>query len=569
MNALSALRRVSRRANILLLAAVMMTMLTVMFVVLTSAFSRIIKAGQTKLANQQVAHAEQRLQQALRLTFYNKFWDMRLNQPAGTVMTENDVNDLIAQIAPILGQRSGSVQAGAPFDMQMANGKVSVTITPNGNPNVMPKAPPGGGLPMQAISGTGTWLDGAMARVHELPIQIDLTAASGLGSSTEIQTTIRPRILFCEIPQSSLALVSEGDLTGGIAGTTVAGASRIKGNIANTGNIAATGAVVYNQASSGNFTQRATSQEHARSVSSVEAANFRYQTEIEEYGAGEGGRSGALRSTGVQRVVDPVSLLPTDVLFREGLSQTVPLSKQAAYQAQPYYQVPVTYRVFGMHNPNNSSTPGVTPNIFTPRPPAEWPAGDGGNLTNHTQWAPWIKNIATITIKGLKRTVFQVDLAPLIAASPNLPLRVFIGAYLDPALGGGPADFSRCYVMLQPLPKLQVGAARPSSVTIITPNVLVFEGEFNNDPTDPTYVPVPTSLIASSVRFSFTAPSVVTLDGTVRGKNDLSNVMSVKSADNSQTAGGTVRLKATTTPAAAAGDLDSGSVFYITLLRQS
>src|SRR5262249_36222771 len=154
------------------LAAVMMTMLTVMFIVLSGTFARIIKAGQTKLANQQVAHAQQRLLQALRLGFYDRWWDIRLNQPAGTAMTTDDTQSIFNDVANILGVNK--IESGTPFYLPMANGRIQVTLTADGAPTSVPKPPTGASMPVEQIKDTGTWLDGVWARIHTLPIRIDL-----------------------------------------------------------------------------------------------------------------------------------------------------------------------------------------------------------------------------------------------------------------------------------------------------------------------------------------------------------------------------------------------------------
>jgi hypothetical protein len=555
-----------KRGNVLVIAVGLMIFITTLFFVVSSYESQLLQDAEIKLSAKNASLAESSITQALRAAVYIQYMaNLESQGTPPTQFTSNDFDQIITQAGNILGV-TGLTSGTSTSLTQDSGGTLFFSITK-----------PTTGFPVTMgttnISGTGSWLDGTPCSLAELNFTIAINATAVFGSKTAQYTAAPTRgILMCKVNPSSLALEAESDLTLS-AGTTVTG------NMAVTGNLLGAGAITGNVAtgsidSASQITQAGVSLNRGIAGTGENAAGFSFQgqTEIAEYNNNNTAQTNQVRQSNLQRVDTMVRPIPTDQLYREGLAGGSEISSDTATQelykaSQPYYSVPSTYRVYGTY-----STAGA--GSFTPiagAAPNQNYTGAGLPSAYFVEPGSPGTAFSVQTIQGVPKLVVYLNLQDFInhamgdaTNSPNV--RLFIGGTNG---GGDPTtNFSNMVVVITGAPELYdtLTNVPVNSLTIISPNEIIFQGNINTTPPPGRLTTVPFTVIASSTAFGLTGGITASFTGQIQGSTNVGSTISMKGADNN-TNTSSINLTSTTQQTEISSDA-AGQSLYIALIQQ-
>jgi hypothetical protein len=547
----------SKRGNMLLLSTIMLSFMIFVFLSVATLSTQLLKSSQSKASNDNISLQESGIIQALRVAYYQQYWVQRIN--GGMLIAawfrNADAITALRAVPGLLGSTGIPITDGVSFTLpgNLSVDLTLVTVAEGPYTGGFSVFYPGDGADLFRpidnnpcnFGPTGSWLGSLQARVYPLPVKIEFKCAYGLANLGELDIIRYRTILFCEIPQKQVALLSEGNVAvAPTGGNDIKGTVRVKGNLdagLNVANIGTTKAsILYGDTATGGATINGGTSITGGGGAAY-AADYRYKTEIQNDANGQG----TIRSAKMQSMVDPVRIIPLADLCREGLATTQPTPAQSLLYAiaQPFYLVPVNgpgpanntvgIRIWGAVDPvlgtyTVSDRGGIVGGFGeNTLPIGSYPTYKDSLVTARTQ---------TITIAGVSKdyTILEVDPSPfLVPANNGKDLKIFICGYNAP---NNYTTFSNCIVALAFVPELQDSPSpgpftcRLSSFTLITPNDLVFEAAFNYDPTV-GYKPVPASYIAHSTSFGFPGNSnQVIYTGSLRSSDSATAVNTVMSS---------------------------------------
>jgi hypothetical protein len=543
--------------NMLILAIFMIMFITFIFINLTNTSVRILAQAQDKAAQQYLSLEEARIVQALRKGYYDAYWDRRIaGQPFDNAAATSAFSNAVVML--------GMPPATTPDNFDLPStlyGKINVKLTLGGGFGVFT---PGAGQFADTAGDArlaGTWLQGMPARIHPLPVNIALRTELGLVGTNAITRTVTRTILFCEVPQKAMALIAEDGLTyGGGSALNIFGKARVVGSPAATLDITGGDLVVDN---AGTLSQSGTMLSDLDRYDTEIANQNQYTSDTDQ-----------VRNASIQAILDPVRPVPAEHMCREGMdnpNHTLSAAQKAVYrQTQPFYKVDPGSRFMLTGSWGTGYTTFTYADGGSYNPPLNV---DADPLTSSGPSSPF-GDLQLVTGVG---TVIPVNIALLPGYVNNGNVKVFLSAADLGTENNDNPTYSASF-LIQSLGRLEPGGAGTSlnSITIISPNRIIFEGSFNRDDTGlPAYTPVPATIIADRVQFGLVNDNaVVKFQGTVRGKStthieDILRGNSAQGPRTSTTATIDISRYYTADQLRTLSEFDSGGeMFYATIVQQ-
>ena len=409
--------------------------------------------------------------QSIQASYYEIYRSTASN-PSGTkILTKTELDAIVQEGYSRLGIAGIS---GSPVTIPHSSGSTMEVNAQILFPNSLTQIDTQSSAPYAPIQGTYSWLDGISAVQKSVDLTLSLSSKNPFsGKIRQISHSYRLNLL--EIPVENLSLSSMGNIT--LPNTPIqAGSGYFSGSVRG-GN----GVQFQNRLISGN-----------RSESSVSAppSEENPSSEWSERGYSEIVTTNTVRNLNNQRTPALGTSLKTSYFFREGLASQGGLSSSESSQLktfQPYYQTPITQRIYGVHNP--SAADESTAFTIT--------AGTG-----EEQNSDLLPTWATIHLQTNSPTKVQflIDLSQ-ITPDANQEVSVFIGSRNNSNTG----PFTQAEVVILPWENI------PSDrkITVISPNAIVVTGSFNQGST-----PASVHFFANRVYYGSTPSSLVNFEGT-------------------------------------------------------
>ncbi|MDD2708664.1 MAG: hypothetical protein PHV34_11800 [Verrucomicrobiae bacterium] len=394
-----------------------------------------------------------------------------------------------AQVVRLAGARLGvAANQGTEFAFSPGMGKVYATVNLTLPDGAFDLATPAA---CRTITNTFSWWDGLQAAQRPLTCVVQLRTATPCGGFDRTLAATNT-LVFCQAPVRQLPVTALGALQ--LPNQLVSeaqGTVYIGGQVRGGAGLNVTGGMVTGDAATAEL------QQAGQDIRFVQSGwEYRGYTEM--------AREGPIRRNAeYQRVVSPGVGIRPDWLFREGLAGTLADAQESAVvrNTQPYYTVPSDCRLFGIHHPAAA----------TPQTLFVLNAG-GGDDARAATLPPWAMVTNHVDADGVNRVILLIDPAAIMPDAGG-HARVFVGSrYLD-----GNGMFKDFQVQVRSTP---VFPSNIRSFTLITPNELVFLGDFNAPASGD---PIPTSIYAAKTFYGTTPMSDLRFAGNVAHLGGMSN----------------------------------------------
>jgi hypothetical protein len=496
----SLLKATGKRGSALVSVLLVCFVLLLFVAVISQEMTNYLSLARSSLATSTAEQYQTALWESLSASYYNEVFATR-TQSGSTMFTDTQAGNVVANAASRLGAVGAN---GSEFKIPTTvGGAIYATVNASLPDGDFDAAVPND---FTSITNTFSWLDGVNASQRPITCVVRMRSVSAYGgvAYTTVSTNL---FLFCQIPARNLPLSSLGALNvNDSLNSAVQGTTYVAGALSGGGGFDVSGGFVSGDASASTIKQ------DGAGVNLVGSGwQYRGYTEIAKQG-------NVTRNLDQQRAAALGVPIRPDYVFREGLAEAAGSPQEAAmYQAlQPYYSTPASCRFFGVHNPNGT-TPAQLFNLD----------GGTGSDTRATSFPAWVSVTNNVDAANVNRVTFTID--PLLApADASGNVRIFVGSRLLNSSG----DFANFRVLLKPAKSLPAGV---QSFTIITPNDLVFLGDFN---TPTAGSAIPTSIYASKVFFGTVQMSQVDFEGSFSHLNTSSTPSTLDMA----AAGGTTPL---------------------------
>ena len=597
-------RRRTKKGSILIIAVGLMVFITAIFFVVSSYQTQMLQTQQIKLAAKNASLAQSSVLQALRAATYLQYMS---DLAAGTTpFTASDYASILTETGVLIaGPTAASpiaITSGTTFTLpQDSGGTLSVKIT-SPAASVLLSAT-GGPAGQNYIFNSGTWLDNTPAETAYLPFTISITATPIIGQGTPYTISVTRSIIMAKVNQTALAMAAEADVTLN-SGATISGNASVTGALGAGGSATVSaGSVATGSISSNSILQNGLALNRGIVGNGTNTQGFTFRGYADNIDASAASPARSLQST-LQRVDYLGDAIPTDFLYREGMAASgsqIPATEWNLYKvSQPFYTssapsppspapsaTALNYRIWGTYNTSTgtfTTTPVTT--FGTSYPTA---ASTPTWLTSPTPTVMQSSTYGTCLVVYLDiQTLLNVAAqAGDINALGTKRLVVFVGGTdgSAPPMTGTGTNFNHMYLVLNSCPSLTGSGVYstfyPASLTIISPNPVVFGGNINS----PASASTTFSVIAPSTAFGMGGGASATFTGQVRGGTNLTGVTSDKNLTHTvalysaglsvaggigQSSGGAANLVAATTPeqAAQTGSEGAGQSLYIALIEQ-
>lgn len=500
-------KRSPQRSSALMATLMIMLGLSALIGLTSEQAVRFLESQRTSSLHTSMNQFEETLLQALQSSFYEEYRRIAAETTRSKIISPSDLDTIVSQAYQRLGIVGNS---GTSLTIPHSSGneiKTKIECTfPAGFTSLDTQAK----TPYEAIQGTYSWLDGIAAVQKSIQVEIQLEGKNSFSQGT-YQITRRYQLKLLEIPAENISLSSLGNVT--LPSLNIQTTSGYFG-----GNIqGGTGIEFQDRLISGD-----------RRGSHVKGPHHSDETSEgwSSKGYSEIVSTNSVRNLNEQRSPGLGTAIKSSYFFREGLvaSGTLTPAEQAQMKSfQPYYQVPPSQRIYGIHQP--SAVDASSAFTFYSG------SGDEVNTTSLPLWCTI--QLETNTVPKVQ---FLVDLSN-VPPDINNEIRVFVGSRLNSLTG----SFQQAEVLI--LPWENIPADR--KITVISSNPIVITGNFNQGAN-----PVSAHFFAQQVFYGLNSASQLDFQGSYANyqQNSPGSSIDFRSRDGATASTRNIQLQSASSP---------------------